>query len=83
MQKPSYPANVLAKYDFKMQPTTIRLPYPFEMTVDLRTISLEEADWLYATKLGVLVLKEQTVVGTPVEPVSTTGSTGKKRNQQT
>lgn len=58
MQKATYPADVLAKYDFTMQPTEIRLPYPFEITIDLRTISMAEADWLYATNLGVLVLKE-------------------------
>ncbi len=58
MEKFNYPADVAAKYHFTMQPTSIRLPHPFEMTVDLRTISMEEAQWLHATGLGILVPKE-------------------------
>jgi hypothetical protein len=51
------PEEVAAVYTCTQEPTRVILPRPFSREIDLRTITLDEAHWLFATGLDVLALK--------------------------
>ena len=55
--KYALPAAVAEKYDCTITPGPVILPAPYGRQFDLRTISLEDADYIHQSGVGYLVAK--------------------------
>ena len=53
--KNELPTEVATRYTCTQEPTRVILPQCAFREIDLRELTLEEADWLYETGLNILV----------------------------